>query len=101
MKFLKMKLWVLYEGGKIYRTVNLDRSIGAGALYSTLEDLFKWNEAIFNNKVLNVDDLKAALTQVQTKNGSPDRFGFQYGYGWMLGRVNGFNRAYHGGAIDG
>ncbi len=91
----------LYVDGKIYRAVNLDRSVGAGALYSTLEDLFKWNEAVFNNKVLNADDLNVALTPVQTKDGSPGKYGLQYGYGWMVGRMKGFKRVYHGGAIDG
>jgi CubicO group peptidase (beta-lactamase class C family) len=75
--------------------------VGAGALYSTLEDLFKWNEAVFNNKVLNADDLNVALTPVQTKDGSPGKYGLQYGYGWMVGRMKGFKRVYHGGAIDG
>jgi CubicO group peptidase (beta-lactamase class C family) len=90
-----------YENGIIYRTVNLDRTAGAGALYSTLEDLFKWNEAIFNNKVLNEADLKAAFTPVIPGDGISDRFGFQYGYGWMISKLDDLGRIHHGGATDG
>lgn len=35
---------------------------GAGSFYSTVEDLYLWNEAIFNGMVLNEASLKAAFT---------------------------------------
>ena len=90
-----------YEKSKIYRVFSLDRSQGAGAIYSTLEDLFKWNEAVFNNKVLSPEILNVALTPVQANDGSPGKYGLFYGYGWFIGKLNGFKRIYHGGAIDG
>ncbi|MGB8490110.1 MAG: serine hydrolase [Bacteroidales bacterium] len=90
-----------YENSKIYKVFNLDRSSGAGAIYSTLEDLFKWNEAVFNNNVLSPGDLNMALTPVQTNDGSPGKYGFSYGYGWQISKLNGLKRIYHGGATDG
>ena len=90
-----------YENSKIYRVFSLDRSSGAGAIYSTLEDLFKWNEAVFNNNVLSPDDLNMVLTPVQANDGSPGKYGLSYGYGWFISKLNGVKRVYHGGAIDG
>lgn len=90
-----------YEGGKVFGALNLDRGIGAGGLYSTLGDLFLWNESLFNNKILSQASVEAALNPVQTKDGSPDKFGSQYGYGLFIQKTNGIRRIHHGGAIDG
>jgi CubicO group peptidase (beta-lactamase class C family) len=89
------------KNGKYYRSLNLGRGIGAGNLYSTLEDLYKWNEALFNHKALNQVSLEAALIPVQTKDGSPDKFGIQYGYGLWIQNINNTRSIHHGGAIDG
>ncbi len=91
----------IYENSKIYRVFNLDRGQGAGALYSTLEDLFKWNEAVFINKVLSREILNVAFTPVQSNDGSPGKYGLYYGCGWFIDKFNGFKRVHHGGAIDG
>lgn len=90
-----------YESSKIYKVYNLDRSLGAGAIYSTLEDLFKWNEAIFNSRILSPESLKIALTPVQTGDGSPGKYGLFYGCGWFIGKFDGHQRLHHGGATDG
>jgi len=90
-----------YENSKIYRVFSLDRSKGAGALYSTLEDLFRWNEAVFNNNVLSPGNLKVAFTPVQSTDGSPGKYGLYYGCGWFIDKFNGFKRVHHGGAIGG
>lgn len=90
-----------YKAGKIYRALTLGRSMGAGALYSTLEDLFAWNESLFNNKILSQASLGAAISPVRTKDGSPDKYGLQYGYGLFIHKVNGMQCIEHGGAIDG
>lgn len=89
------------KNGKVYRSLNLDRGMGAGFLYSTLFDLFTWNEALFNCQILNQSSLDAAFSPAQTKDGSPDKFGVQYGCGLFIERLNGLQRIYHGGAIDG
>jgi hypothetical protein len=72
---------------------------GAGALYSTVEDLYKWNEAIFNGKVLQDKSLKAALTSVVLNNGNtpPNK----YGYGWGLNEYRGQSVIGHSGGLHG
>ena len=48
---------------------DMSRAGGAGSLYSTVEDLYLWNEAVFNGKVLNEESLKSAFTSVTLNNG--------------------------------
>jgi CubicO group peptidase (beta-lactamase class C family) len=75
-----------YNGGP-NRAVNWDMSWagGAGALYSTVGDLYRWNEALFHGKVLASATLEAAFKPVKTApNQEDDSAG--YGYGWAIGK---------------
>ena len=73
---------------------------GAGAVYSTVEDLYKWNEALFNGKVLQEKSLQAGLTPVLLSNGKkPDNA--SYGYGWFLNDYRGQDIVEHGGGLHG
>ncbi len=64
---------------------------GAGALYSTVEDLLLWNEALFSDKLLSAKSREAMMTPVKNN----------YAYG--LGTNEQFNRKMisHGGGING
>jgi len=71
----------------------IDMSIphGAGVLYSTVEDLFLWNRALYTEQLVK----KSSLDRIFTP------FEGNYGYGWMI--VESFNRkvAGHQGGING
>ncbi|MAP88534.1 hypothetical protein CMK16_14410, partial [Candidatus Poribacteria bacterium] len=56
-----------YVAGKPEKAINWDMSRvgGAGNLYSTTQDLYHWNEAIFKSKLLNQNTLKSAFTPVK------------------------------------
>lgn len=72
----------------------LDASIpySAGALQSTIEDLYKWDQALYTNILLKKESMKKMFTP----------FLNSYGYGWLIieagekpimahaGRINGF-----------
>jgi CubicO group peptidase (beta-lactamase class C family) len=94
-----------YEEGKIKKALNWDmsRAGGAGSLYSTVDDLFRWNEAVFQGKVLNAASLKQAFTPVSTsqdpKVGENRDEG--YGYGWSLSKLRGLQEISHGGGLQG
>ncbi len=91
-----------YEGGVLKKALNWDmsRAGGAGAIYSTVEDLQRWNEAVFNGKVLSQDSLKAAWTPVNV--GAPRQpVGEGYGYGWFVGKFRGLREIQHGGGLQG
>jgi hypothetical protein len=92
-----------YEGGKTKKALNwnMSRAGGAGALYSTVEDLFLWNEGVFNGKVLSPECLKAAFTPVVTAEDDPKPKTEGYGYGWSIGRLRGSQEISHGGGLQG
>jgi CubicO group peptidase (beta-lactamase class C family) len=74
---------------------------GAGALYSTVEDLFRWNEGVFGGKVLKDASLKDAWTPVKTEDNKDDDSGNGYGYGWFLAHTRGAQEISHGGGLNG
>jgi CubicO group peptidase (beta-lactamase class C family) len=64
----------------------------AGEIYSTVEDLYIWNNALFTEKLIKKDSLNEMLN---INKGS-------YGYGWFIfDKSNGDKLAYHGGATPG
>lgn len=63
----------------------------AGALYSTVNDLYKWERAIYTNKVLQPASWKAVFTPHQRK----------YGYGWTIDSTHGRPSTAHGGRTPG
>lgn len=79
---------------------NMSWAGGAGSLYSTVEDLFLWNEALFNGNVLSAETLKAAHTPVKLNNGEIASK-MPYGYGWFLGDQRGKELIAHSGGLDG
>jgi Beta-lactamase len=92
-----------YEEGKFRDAPNWDmsRAGGAGALYSCVEDLFQWNEGIFDGKVLSEASLKAAFTPVKSDSNQEDASDTGYGYGWALTRLRGAQIISHNGGLDG
>jgi len=71
----------------------------AGALYSTVDDLNKWNQALYGGKVISEKSLQAALTPV-VLNGNvqtPQK----YGYGLGLNTYRGMDIIAHSGGLHG
>jgi len=69
----------------------------AGALYSTVDDLWKWNQAVFSYKFVGKEWMEKAWTPLTLNNGKQEN----YGYAWQLGRLDDKKVIGHGGAIDG
>ena len=92
-----------YASGRLDEAVNWDMSHagGAGAIYSTVEDLYRWNEALFNGKVLSDASLKAALTPVKTLENAQEPSTNGYGYGLGLSELRGTREVSHGGGLNG
>jgi len=90
------------NNGKFEKALNWDmsRAGGAGSLYSTVEDLYLWNEAVFNGKVLKDESLKAAFTSVLLNNGQKPR-DMDYGYGWAFWNDRDIRFIGHGGGLHG
>ncbi|MGO8701583.1 MAG: serine hydrolase [Limisphaerales bacterium] len=92
-----------FGDGKFTNALNWDMSWagGAGALYSTVEDLFRWNEGVFGGKVLSEASLKAAWTPVKTEENAEDNSDNGYGYGWQVSQLRGAREISHGGGLNG
>lgn len=93
-----------YEHGAVKRSVNWEMSNvpAAGNLYSTAEDLFRWNEALFARKVISAKSLRTAFT-VGVLAGDDPRHPEDagYGFGWTIDRLNGTREISHGGELAG
>jgi len=93
-----------YEGShKFSRAVdwNLSRVTGAGDMDSTVEDLFRWNEALFNGKVLSEASLKAAFTPISMSDPSEKNPAVGYGFGWGIVELRGSPEISHNGGLPG
>ncbi len=71
---------------------------GAGALYSTVGDLFRWNEALFGGKVVKPESFTLMTTPVKLPPGVD---GMSYGYGVMMARVSRLPCVTHSGGLNG
>src|SRR5262249_11867074 len=78
---------------KIVNSDYLDMTVpyAAGSLYSTVEDLFTWNEALFSDKLLSVKSREAMMT-VDKNN---------YAYGLAVTQQHNRKIVFHGGGIHG
>ena len=74
-----------------YHVVNDVR--GDGGIYSTINDLFKWNMALLDYKVVPKKLLDEAW-RVGTLNNGED---FGYGYGWVIGESSKPKSVFHSG----
>ncbi len=51
---------------------------GAGHMYSTVEDLYKWDQALYKDEILSADSKKKMFTP----------FLSNYGYGWGISNIS-------------
>ena len=82
---------------------HMSQAGGAGELYSTVGDLFRWNEAVFHGRVLKPESLKKAHTPLKTYPDAPkdDTFDGNYAYGWVVAEVRGLKSMWHNGGLNG
>jgi len=91
-----------YEHGKngIYTDVgqtDVSGAYAAGALYSTVEDMHLWDQALNTEKLLKAETLKQAFSRVRLNDGTEA----SYGFGWMINQHRGLRTINHGGDISG
>ena len=70
------------QGRPLIGTSSMDMSVwpqAAGGLYSTAEDLYKWDRALYGDSLVGKDYLKAIFTPY-----IGDQFGSGYGFGWGI-----------------
>jgi len=72
---------------------------GSGLLYTTVEDLYRWDQALSTNVLVSEQALNEAFTPYTTS----EYAGSSYGYGWFITKapVPGHRLIWHDGRIDG
>jgi CubicO group peptidase (beta-lactamase class C family) len=73
----------------------------AGGIYSTIGDLYLWDQALYTEQLLSKDLLEAAFTPYEPAHIS--LYGGQtgYGYGWIVGQEDTHKAMGHDGWISG
>src|SRR5258706_15572449 len=89
-------------------------TLGDGGIYSNLEDLAKWDDALRNHTLLSEKEFQPALTPVKLNDGSEPHWptepnddnlhpgkAVSYGFGWFLDPYQGRQRMWHTGSTMG
>lgn len=87
--------------GEGYRNASyFDTSVfgPAGCLYSTIEDMILWDQALGGGKLVKADLLAQAFSPAKLSDGSPVA---HYGFGWVLGKHRGLDEVRATGMMPG
>jgi CubicO group peptidase (beta-lactamase class C family) len=86
-------------------------TLGDGGIYSSLEDLARWDETLRSNKLLSKEEMQPALTPFVFADGSQPRWPANsdrpegspalYGFGWFLDPYKNHPRMWHYGETQG
>lgn len=89
-------------------------TLGDGGVYSNLDDLAKWDDALRNHSLLSAEEMAPALVPAKLANGSPTLWPtapnddnlhpgkpVAYGFGWFLDPYKNHPRMWHTGSTMG
>ncbi len=86
-------------------------TLGDGGIYSNLEDLAKWDEALASHTLLTEEEMQPALIPVKLADGSQPKWPadsdrpagtpVSYGFGWFLDPYRAHTRMWHYGETRG
>ena len=65
--------------------------LGDGGVYSSVRDLYKWDQALYTGELAPNEFLEKAFTPGVLADGTSTG----YGYGWMIDQFMGRRRIYH------
>jgi CubicO group peptidase (beta-lactamase class C family) len=87
------------EGGQfIFSDQSVTSAVlGDGGIYSSVEDLLKWDRALYTEKLVKQETLAAAFAPGVRLDGKA----LDYGFGWHLDQFNGHRRVMHTGSTSG
>ncbi len=100
LRIIKNRAKGYQENNDVYENANylsMTLPYAAGSLISTVEDLWKWNQALHSHKLLSKTWLDKAFTAYKLSTGKST----YYGYGWAVNPVQGSTAIEHGGGING
>jgi CubicO group peptidase (beta-lactamase class C family) len=71
--------------------------LGDGGIYSSVDDMFLWDQALYTTRLVSADMLKQAWTPSILASGKQST----YGFGWELGERDGMKTVRHSGGTIG
>jgi CubicO group peptidase (beta-lactamase class C family) len=92
----------MFTGEEYQNAEFIDMSLpcGAGALYSTVEDLDTWERSLYTEAILNQSS-KNAMFAPTIKVSGEENEQVHYGYGWLIDTQHNRKRIFHDGGVDG
>ncbi|MDB5007521.1 MAG: CubicO group peptidase beta-lactamase class family [Mucilaginibacter sp.] len=75
---------------------NVTMLYATGGLAADIDDVWRWHQALMENKLVSQKMLESAWRGFQTMEGTP-----QYGYGWFIKNIDGLKTVEHSGSTDG
>lgn len=93
-KILKNRAAGYDAGGKELQNaepVDISCALGAGALYSTVGDLYLWDRSLYTDTLVKKNTLQKIFSPVKSN----------YGYGWVIDEAGGRKRTWHNGGYPG
>ena len=91
----KLAQGYLEENGKFVHWDYPLLTVGDGGLFSTLDDLFLWDQALNTEHLVPKTALQRAFTSGTTNDGTP----IGYGFGWYTNVFPGPRHVAHGGSL--
>ncbi len=85
------------QGIENARYLSMTQPYAAGAIQSTVLDMFKWHQALYSYKLITQASLDKALSRFTLSTGDETN----YGYGWRFGYIQDSPSIWHGGMING
>ncbi|MFY9224717.1 MAG: serine hydrolase domain-containing protein [Blastocatellia bacterium] len=79
---------------------SLDLCYGDGGILTNIQDMYKWDQALYTDKLVKVDTLKLAFSPGTLDNGEKIDYsdGWGYGFGWAIGDIVGQELITHSGS---
>jgi D-alanyl-D-alanine carboxypeptidase len=78
-----------------HQSLGIMQTHAAGAIYSNVTDLLKWQQALIENKLISRESYELMLTPATLSNGRKTLYGYGFGIDIRGGRVG------HSGQLDG
>jgi len=86
------------DGGFVRTDQSLTSAVlGDGGIYSSVEDLYRWDQGLYTGRLVRAETLRQAFTPATLSDGKKT----SYGFGWEIGELRGLANVHHSGSSVG
>jgi CubicO group peptidase (beta-lactamase class C family) len=99
-KIIKNRAYAYSKGEQDFENaqhLSMTQPYSAGSIMSTVEDLYKWHQALHSYKIIKKENLDKAFARYKLIDGKET----DYGYGWGFNNVQESPTIEHSGGING